>query len=257
VEYAKCAAAVSFTEGVDMRLARVTRWSAAILGTLLLAHLTLRLAMIWEHGRDHSCPTLSPGVVFDTWHSADLRVWPRDRCTATTLDVVAGGRYRVDVVLPRPCTSRELELPPAWRGTGQWSDGALPVAGPAGVTTGESLRARSRGVVALAALPFRRDLDLGWLAPTLLVAERQRVPLTAASTEFVAAASGRLEVRVNDAVVPFLAVDAAFENNAGGPARVHVERVAAAAAPGGPLPPFTCEEQAQLWAARGAAVRNP
>jgi hypothetical protein len=205
---------------------------------------------------DADCGPAEPRRVLAVGESADVGVWPRDRCTTTAWLAVAGARYRAYLVLPKPCRSRELERPPEQRHSGQWADGRVPIGSPAGASALDGLRFGWTGLVAVLALPLRRDLGRPWLAASVTISDRsqQHVPLGSPPTDFVASQTGPLDIRINDAVLPLITWDAAYRNNAGGPARLRIVRLADAdgatpAAPT-PYPPYTCEEQETMWAAR-------
>jgi hypothetical protein len=96
------------------------------------------------------------------------------------------------------------------------------------------------------ALPIRREPRANWFAVIAQIGTTTptRVPLQGQT--LVAERDGPLSLYVNDAIVPCLAWDCLYRNNAGGPARVRVTRMSAGSAPPPALVPYDCTEQAAV-----------
>jgi uncharacterized protein (DUF2235 family) len=170
--------------------------------------------------------------------TATFAIWPHLLCNATGVTVRKGERYRVDVALPEACAVDEGQASPKTRRTGAWSDRTIPIASPDGFSSLHAPGASAIEKLMLTlAVPLRRQPGANWFAVIAEVGTTNPARTALRGGEFVAAQDGPLGLYVNDLIVPCLAWDCFYRNNAGGPATVRITRADAPPLP--PLRPIT------------------
>ena len=165
-------------------------------------------------------------------------LWPHLLCNATGVTVEKGRAYRVEVALPTACGVDEGSVPPAVRRQGAWADATIPVTDTLGFSSlhAPGATAWQKALFTLA-VPLRRQIGANWLVPIVEIGTTNPSRTAVPNGTFVAEQDGPVSMYVNDALVPCLAWDCLYRNNAGGPATVRI-----VPADGPPLPPVVARD---------------
>ena len=145
----------------------------------------------------------------------------RHLCHATGIPLEAGGRYRVEMLLPARLSSDPPDgAEGSGRATGVWMDGRYAVESPAGLP-------RDRAPVYTLLWPLKRTLSVDWFVPIARVGSTggQYQALNRKVSELRARETGQLFLYVNEAIVPCPRWDCLYRNNTGGSAKVRVTRL--------------------------------
>jgi hypothetical protein len=212
---------------------------AVVLPLRLVFELRSRAGLLPASTCRQSTPLRAPG------ETETFALWPSLTCNATGVQVVKGETYRVDIALPTACAA-DRRTADARRRTGAWADRSVPVADLRGFSSLEAPGPAWQRAAFMLALPLRREPGANWFAVIAQIGTTTptRVPLQGQT--LVAGHDGPLSLYVNDAIVPCLAWDCLYRNNAGGPARVRIVRMPAGGPPPPALAPYDCTEQATV-----------